>query len=256
MRIGFFDSGIGGITVLHKALKVLSGAAYLYYADQAHVPYGTKTREEITAYVKEAVSFLSAEGCRCVVIACNTATSAAIEELRHTFDIPILGMEPAVKPAVAHAGKKRVLVTATPFTIREEKLHRLIERVDPEHIADLKALPRLVEFAEAGCFDVEEVEDYLKEAFAGLELDQYSEVVLGCTHFAYFRSAFRHVIPADVEIIDGTDGTVRHLKEVVGEQPSDAQAEVTYYISGKRVTDPARLAFYQQLMKQLDRQTD
>ena len=131
MRIAFFDSGIGGLTVLHQAKKLMPQEDYLYYADTDHVPYGSKTKEEIRRYVEEAVDFIAAQDVKALVVACNTATSVAIQSLRARYSFPILGMEPAVKPAVKNiAVSKRVLVTATPVTLREQKLHDLLLQVD------------------------------------------------------------------------------------------------------------------------------
>ena len=153
MQIGFFDSGIGGLTVLHQAKRAMPQEDYLYYADTDHVPYGRKTKEEIKQYVQEAVDFIAEQGVKALVVACNTATSVAIKDLRARYSFPILGMEPAVKPAVndTHC-TKRILVTATPVTIREEKLQNLLHQVDQHHQVDLLPLPRLVEFAEQGNF--------------------------------------------------------------------------------------------------------
>ena len=117
VRIAFFDSGIGGLTVLHQAKKLMPQEDYLYYADTDHVPYGSKTKEEIRRYVEEAADFIAAQDVKALVVACNTATSVAIQSLRARYSFPILGMEPAVKPAVKNiAVSKRVLVTATPVT--------------------------------------------------------------------------------------------------------------------------------------------
>ena len=124
MKIGFFDSGIGGLTVLSEALKRLPNHEYLYYADTVHAPYGPKPKEEVREYVFKAIEFLVNEGAQIIVIACNTATSIAVSELRQKYSIPIIGMEPAVKPAIESVenSTKRVLVTATPLTLKEEKL--------------------------------------------------------------------------------------------------------------------------------------
>ena len=143
MKIGIFDSGIGGLTVLRQAMRSLPKEQYLFFADTAHVPYGTKTKEEILSYVDSAVNFMAEKGVKAIVIACNTATSAAIGYLRAKYSIPILGMEPAVKPAVQRNRGKRVMVIATPVTVREEKLKNLLAAVDKDHVVDLLALPEL-----------------------------------------------------------------------------------------------------------------
>ena len=154
VRIAFFDSGIGGLTVLHQAIKQMPQEDYLYYADTDHVPYGRKTKEEIRQYVQEAVDFIATQDVKALVVACNTATSVAIQSLRARYSFPILGMEPAVKPAVRNAViSKRVLVTATPVTLREQKLQDLLFQVDQNHKTDLLPLPKLVELAERGCFE-------------------------------------------------------------------------------------------------------
>ena len=169
MKIGIFDSGIGGLSVLHEAYHQLPGQEYIFYADTEHVPYGQKTPEQIMGYAMDNARFLMEKGAEALVVACNTATSVAIKELRASFDIPILGMEPAVKPAVEETEKKRIMVIATPVTIREDKLKSLLHRVDEQHRVDLLAMPRLVEFAEREEFDSKEVKDYLKEQFSGFD---------------------------------------------------------------------------------------
>ena len=252
MKIGFFDSGVGGISVLHQARKYLPMEEFFYYADEDHVPYGKRTREEICGYTYDALKFLFGLGADAAVVACNTATAAAIEYVRASFDKPILGMEPAVKPAVQHAAGKRVLVTATPFTIREERLHHLVRLVDKEHLVTLKALPELVGFAERAEFDSPAVRDYLLTEFSDLDLEDYGELVLGCTHFSYFRKVLGEILGPEVELIDGSEGTARHLADIVRELPSAGNGSVQYYISGRPVTDEKTLKFYETLDQQME----
>ena len=128
MKIGIFDSGIGGLSVLHQAMITLPEADYIFYADVDNVPYGEKTRDEVRKLVDHAVGFLVEKGCQAVVLACNTATSAAISYLRDKYKLTIIGIEPAVKPAVEHTLNcgKRVMVVSTPVTAKGEKLKKLI----------------------------------------------------------------------------------------------------------------------------------
>lgn len=212
MKIGIFDSGIGGLSVLHEALKVLPNEHYLYYADTAHVPYGTKPKDEIRRYIFDAVAFLRDQGCEAVVIACNTATSVAIDDLRAAFTFPIIGMEPAVKPAVEAHNHKRVLVFATEMTLKEPKFHNLVAKIDNEGIVDYLSLQELVMFSERFEFDSPTVLPYLKACLSSLDLSTYGTVVLGCTHFIYFRPHFREVLPAGTVILDGNAGTVQHFR--------------------------------------------
>lgn len=258
MSIGFFDSGIGGITVLHEAMRLMPGGDYIYYADSDNAPYGTRSRDEVTSLVLAAVDFLADRGVDAVVIACNTATSAAIETLRSRYSIPVIGMEPAIKPAVEKNGKlhKRVLVTATPLTLKEEKLKNLIARVDNEHIVDLLPLPGLVKFAEDFRFDDTGVRSYLEHELSAVDVSQYGTVVLGCTHFLYYRQLLRKMLPGTIDIIDGNTGTVRNLKNILEEKniPVNGSGAVTYYSSGRLVEDRELLEKYNDLHRMLDMQ--
>ncbi len=255
MKIGIFDSGIGGLTVLHQALLTLPKEDYIYYADTDNVPYGTKRREEIVGYVDQAVEFLVGKGVKAIVIACNTATSTAIDYVRSKYSLPILGMEPAVKPAVASSNGKRVMVIATPITVREEKLRNLIEQVDDDHRVDLLALPGLVRFAEAGLFEGEEVERYLRKELDAYELENYSALILGCTHFNYFKDTYRKIFPKEVAFIDGSVGTVNYLKKILTEkkQLGNNHGIVEYYMSGRPVYREEELEHLARLHERLDK---
>ena len=215
MKIAIFDSGIGGVTVLHEALLRVPDAEYIFYADTDHVPYGTKTSEEIKGFVDNIVDSLVSLEADAIVIACNTATAVAAEHVRNKYSIPIIGMEPAVKPAVEVAKKDngRVLVMATPVTIRENKLHSLLSKVDTDHMVDLLPMPGLVRFAENEIFDEAEVDEYIEEQLAVFDKSAYSEVVLGCTHFNYFKPAIRKAFANEIKLIDGNVGTIKHLAD-------------------------------------------
>ena len=209
MKIAFFDSGIGGLSVLAEALGRFSGVEFLYFADEDHVPYGTKSRAEIVRLSLDAVGFLVSHGAEAVVIACNTATSAAISELRSAFSVPIIGMEPAVKLAADRYGSRPTLLIATPLTIAGEKLARLVRRLECETWS--LPLPRLVEFAQDLEFDSPAVRTYLQGELGKFELARLGSLVLGCTHFNYFKDVLREILPPHVRIIDGIDGTLNRL---------------------------------------------
>ncbi len=214
MKIAFFDSGIGGLSVLAEALRRFSGAEFLYFADEDHVPYGTKSRAQIVRLSLDAVGFLVSRGADAVVVACNTATSAAISELRGAFSVPVIGMEPAVKLAADSFGACPTLLIATPLTIAGEKLARLVGRLECETWS--LALPRLVEFAQDLEFDSPAVRAYLREELAKFELERLGSLVLGCTHFNYFKDVLREILPSHVRIIDGIDGTLNRLASELG----------------------------------------
>ena len=259
MKIGFLDSGFGGITVLYEALKLLPGEEYIYYADTINAPYGVKPKDVVRKYILEAVEFIIKQEVDAIVIACNTATSIAIEELRNKYDIPIIGMEPAVKPAteISFMKNKRVLVTATALTIKEEKLKNLIDKLDNEARVELLALPKLVEFAEALEFDENVVMPYLKEELSPYNMEQYGTIVLGCTHFPYYRDTFKKLAPENVDIIDGNQGTINNLKRIMNKKrkkddSSLRPGEIIYYNSGERIIDPNKLKVFTELLKRMD----
>lgn len=215
MKIGILDSGVGGLTVLKECLKQLPNHEYLYFADSKNAPYGTKPKEEVHDLTENAVRFLLAEGAEILVIACNTATSVAIERLREAYDVPIIGMEPAVKPALKKASGKRVLVTATELTLKEEKFQTLINALDAGKVIDLCPLSELVTFAEEGEFSEAVVIPYLEERFHQFNLSLYGGIVLGCTHFPLFKSAFETILPEGVTMIDGSQGTVNRISQFI-----------------------------------------
>ena len=209
--------------MLAEALRRFSGAEFLYFADEDHVPYGTKSRAEIVRLSLDAVGFLVSRGAEAIVVACNTATSAAISELRGAFSVPVIGMEPAVKLASDSFGARPTLLIATPLTIAGEKLARLVGRLECETWS--LALPRLVEFAQDLEFDSPAVRAYLRQELAKFELARLGSLVLGCTHFNYFKDVLREIFPPHVRIIDGIDGTLNHLASELGDGLKLARGE-------------------------------
>ena len=267
MKIGIFDSGIGGLSVLHEAYHLLPEQNYIFYADVEHVPYGSKTPEEILGYSEEITRFLLDKGAEAIVVACNTATSVAIKELRKRYDVPILGMEPAVKPAVEGTEQKRIMVIATPVTIREDKLKDLLHRVDEKHRVDLLPMPKLVEFAEREEFDSDSVRAYLKESFSGYNMEDYCALVLGCTRFNYFKPLYRELFGNETLLIDGNRGTIRHLADVLGlpltNSPDNVvyfdnvhkmlcESNTEYFFSGKSVLEEKTLEHLKRLHNRLE----
>lgn len=253
ITIGFFDSGIGGISVMAYARMKIPSADYIYYADTDHVPYGLKTREEIISYSDSAVKYLVSHGAQAVVVACNTATSMAIDFLRDKYSVPIVGMEPAVKPAAQLHNNEKVLVCATPVTIGGEKLHTLIDHNYHSGIQPtLVAAPGLVTFAEKSVFDTETVCDYLSTLIDNPE--NYSAIVLGCTHFSYFRDSFRKFF-GDIDIFDGTVGTVNRLISLLTDSGiklhENSVGSVIYVRSGKIVREPADIKYFEALSERI-----
>lgn len=254
MNIGIFDSGIGGMSILHQAIVTLPNEKYIFYADTDHVPYGTKSKQEVIGFVDGVMQFMLAHECKAVVIACNTATAVAAAIMREKYDIPIIGIEPAVKLAVKESDGKRILVVATPLTVKENKLKELVERVDDDHLVDLHPLPQLVSFAERGEFVSDAVSDYLTKELSKFNLDEYSELVLGCTHFNYFKDSFAKLLPAGVQMIDGSTGTINQLKRILmqREQLEEQEGKVRYFASGRELTSTEALQRMESLHERLE----
>ena len=255
MKIGFFDSGIGGITVLHETLKLLPDEDYIYYADTKNVPYGVKDRETVKSCIMDSVNFIAGLGVKALVVACNTATSIAIDDLRKKYDFPVIGMEPAVKPAIENNDNKRVLVLATPLTLREDKFKNLVLRLDGDNIVDMLPFPELVELAEKFELSENTVLPVLKEKLSGYDMNRYGTVVLGCTHFPYFKCMLRRILPKNISIVDGGTGTARNLKrtlEVRGNS-NEGCGDIIFYESGNRVDGDSRLHKYLEVIDKVSR---
>ena len=232
MKIGFFDSGVGGFTVLAQALKQIPNHEYLYFADSKNAPYGVKSKDEVLKLTEAAVDFLTNEGAEIIVIACNTATSAAATHVREKYKIPIIGIEPAIKPALEIEG--RVLVTATSLTLKEEKFKNLLNGLDTEGLVDTCALDKLVQFAENEIFDEGIVLPYLVEKMSSLKLSHYGSIVLGCTHFPLFKHSLKKLMP-HATLVDGSIGVVKNLKRFVIN--SDRDEKIQFYISGIKASE-------------------
>lgn len=255
MKIAFFDSGIGGLSVLNHAMKILPNEEFIFFADEDNVPYGTKTREQVLGYVEEAFKFLIAQDVGAIVVACNTATSAAVRAMRQKYSLPIVGMEPAIKRALDLFPNKKFLVTATEITIHGEKLFGLIERLNAQNFAVLKALSPLVEFAERMEFNSAAVENYLREEFKPYDFENFSSIVLGCTHFNYFKDTMKKILPPHIKFLDGNAGTLNYLIKLANLQV-DAESKkiphVEYFYSGRRVTSEKELARLKKYLRRLD----
>jgi glutamate racemase len=216
--IGVFDSGMGGISVLRELVRIMPNENYIYFGDSANAPYGTKTLEEVRALTCSYAKALFEEGAKGLVVACNTATSAAVRVLREQYPhIPIVGIEPAVKPASQCKEHPRVLVMATPMTIREAKFKNLMAQYEDE--ADIIPLPcpGLMDFVERGDLDGEDLRKYLVELLFEYRQETVDAVVLGCTHYPFVKDMIQKTLGADVLVFDGGEGTAKEMKRRLGE---------------------------------------
>lgn len=214
--IAVVDSGMGGITVLRKLHRIMPNEDYIYFGDSANSPYGTKTKEEIKTLTVNAVEALMKRGAKAVVIACNTATSAAAAYLRQKYpDYPFIGLEPAIKPAALSAKWPKVLVLATPLTLKEEKFNNLMARFEGEAEFIKLPAPELVGFIESCNLDSPQEIAYLERILAPYAGNKVDAVVLGCTHFPYARRQIQRILGDEVLVFDGSLGAARQCKRLL-----------------------------------------
>ena len=214
--VGFFDSGLGGISVLGEALRMLPQENFLYYGDTKHIPYGDKPPEMVFGYTHDAIEHMVNLGCKAIVIACNTATSVAAGQLRQELKLPIIGMEPALKPASLLKGDGKVLVMATRVTLALPKFQLLMERFGQDAIP--LPCPGLMECVEAGVLSGERVEGVLEALLAPYRREKVKAVVLGCTHYPFLKKTIARFFPPEVALVDGSIGTVRQLGRRLAEE--------------------------------------
>jgi glutamate racemase len=205
--IAVFDSGVGGISVLRELVRLMPQENFIYFGDSANAPYGSRTHEQVQALTLAAADMLIRRGIKALVVACNTATAAAISLLRETYpDTVIIGIEPALKLAADRFPEGRVGIMATEVTLREEKLALQLKRF-PGVQADLIAAPGLVELIEAGKADSPETEALLETVLSPY-IGKLDALVLGCTHYPFAAKAISRVL-GDTTLLDGSEGTAR-----------------------------------------------
>lgn len=255
MKIGVFDSGLGGLSVVRELHRMLPYEDIVYYGDSANAPYGVRNVEEVKDLSESIVKTLIEKDVKAIVIACNTATSAAAQYLRERYSIPIIGMEPALKLAcervkepldgedmpvkspfsessifaqthspseptlTSESQRKKILVAATSLTLHEKKFTALRLRFNEDYIIDTLACPQLVTLVENDELDDhDKVLQAFHKLFDILNPSSYDAVVLGCTHFVFYKNYFKQFFDPHTAIIDGNEGTIRHLEHVLYEK--------------------------------------
>ena len=209
--VAVLDSGVGGICVLKEIKKLLPHEDLLYFGDAANVPYGEKDSRTLRTLILGHAATLLTQA-KALVLACNTATAVAAGALREAYpSIPIIGMEPAVKPALAVGEHPHVLILATATTLREKKLTALLARYRSQAEFSLLAAPTLVEFIESGLASTPECAAYLAALLAPFTENPPDAIVLGCTHFPLAAAAISHVFSDTVPLFDGAAGTAKEL---------------------------------------------
>lgn len=219
--IGVFDSGVGGLSVARELLAQLPAEPLLYFADQAHVPYGARPPGEIRALVAGAARYFLRHDAKLIVIACNTASAVALKTLRAALPaVPIVGMEPAVKPAVEHTRTGRIGVIATPTTFRGALFASLLDRfAQPSHVEVLTEIcPGFVEAVEAGAAETPETAALVADRLAPLLAQGIDQLVLGCTHYPFLRGAIARAAGPGVTIVDPAPAVARQAGRVLAQR--------------------------------------
>ena len=216
--IAVFDSGVGGVSVLRELMRLMPQEKYLYFGDSKNAPYGTKTTQEVRALTLAAAEKLMARGCKALVVACNTATAAAIADLRAIYtDKIIIGIEPALKVAADHFPGGEIGVMATPVTLREEKFDVLLHRFTDTCTVHKIPAPGVVELVEAGKADSREMEALLAPLLSPYK-GKLCALVLGCTHYPFAAKAIERILGKETALLDGGPGTARQTKRRLEEE--------------------------------------
>jgi glutamate racemase len=213
--IGVFDSGAGGLSVYKELEKLLPNESYIYYADSANCPYGSKPQERIIELSKNITEFLLSKNCKIIVVACNTATAAAIDWLREHYSIPFIGMEPAVKPAALNSKTKSIGVLATAGTFKGRLYIETSHKYASEINVCYQVGEGLVEFVEKGDFGSDEVRSLLLKYINPMVDCNIDQLVLGCTHYPFFKPLLKKILPQGVEIIDPAPAVAKQTKKVL-----------------------------------------
>jgi glutamate racemase len=217
--IGMLDSGIGGFSILRHVRALLPKEHLIYLADQAQVPYGPRPVAEIRRFSYEITRFLQARRAKIVVVACNTASAAALNVLRDSFPgLPFVGMEPAVKPGAGQSRKGRIGVLATEATFGSRRYANLMARYAQGVMAFENPCDGVVEQIEAGQVDGPETERILGQALEPMMAAGVDTLVLGCTHYPFVRSLIRRLVGPDVEIVDPAPAVAQQVRRVLREQ--------------------------------------
>ncbi|MBQ3552898.1 MAG: glutamate racemase [Clostridia bacterium] len=242
--IGVFDSGLGGISFLREAVALLPEESFIYYGDNKNAPYGDKDEATINRLALSCAKKLFDMNVKAIVVACNTATGTAIKSLREKFNIPIISMEPAIKPACEKKGSGKILMLATHTTTHMERYIRLRESMeDPARIIDV-ACPGLADRIEHSVFDEDAFDDLLSGYLRPYEGMQIDSIVLGCTHYVFIKDIIKRYadmhFSGDATIFDGGLGTARQLDRVLRQnsmrESEKAHGDIRFFTSGDEKT--------------------
>lgn len=235
--IGIFDSGIGGLTVLKAVRRETPSENVVYFGDTARVPYGTKSKETITKFSIENTLFLRSFGVKMVVVACNTASSLALDALKARFDIPVIGViEPGARAALAKTKHGRIGVIGTKATIGSGAYEASLKNLDPSVKVFSSACPLFVPFVEEGWLDGDIVKRVARTYLDGLRSFKIDTLILGCTHYPLLAKTIQKIVGPSVKLVNSAEETAKEAKKLLRRQKMEAaatrrEADIRFYVS-------------------------
>ncbi|MGM0406408.1 MAG: glutamate racemase [Bacteroidota bacterium] len=237
--IGVFDSGVGGLSVWKEMIKILPFESVIYYADNKNCPYGNKSPESIIQLSSKVVDFLLTKDVKSIVVACNTATAAAIDHLRKNYTIPFIGMEPAVKPASLNSKTKSIAILATEGTFNGKLFRETSRKYARDVELNIEIGNDLVDIVEKGLINEQSTYNYLKQVVKPLVAKDIDHLVLGCTHFPFLIPVLQKVLPENVKIIDPAPAVAKQTFRVLQQKKilnqSFQKPQYDFYSSGQTV---------------------
>lgn len=230
--IGLFDSGIGGTSIWKEIHQLLPNENTIYLADSKNAPYGQKSKDEIIHLSSKNTEFLLNQNCKIIVVACNTATTNAIKELRVKYDIPFIGIEPAIKPAALHSKTQKIGILATKGTLNSELFYKHVEQFQDIQIIEQIGFG-LVELIENGEINSKEMKDLLKKYLNPMMECNIDYLVLGCSHYPYLIPQIKKILPSNIKIIDSGEAVAKQTKKIldekVGFRETNEKSEQLFY---------------------------
>ena len=234
-KIGVFDSGLGGLTVVREMKRLLPKESLVYFGDTARLPYGSKSKEAIVRFSKQIMRFLMRHDVKAVIIACGTASANALEELRATFDLPIFGVvEPGVREAARSTRSGRIGITGTEATIRSGAYERLLKQINPALQVFSQACPLFVPLVEEGWFEDPVTRSVVHSYLQELKKQTVDTLVLGCTHYPLLRKLVQEEIGEEVTLVNPSSSAVQEVKaflECHAMQTEDREGQYTFFAS-------------------------
>ena len=232
--IGIFDAGVGGLSILLEVKELLPNESIIYFADQAYVPYGDKTKDQLLDRVSKIIEFFQNAGVKIIIMACNTATVHTLEEMRNKFTLPIIGTVPVVKTLTAISKTRVAAVLSTPATNNSQYLEELIKKFASDMEIVKVGMPNLAGLVEKGEIDTQAVKDVLQKELLPLLDKRVDAIALGCTHYPFLRKQIREVVGPDIKIVDSGGAVARRLYHVLERENilANDKTEDQYYTTG------------------------